>query len=767
MYHVWDGTEWNSQKALKVWNGSAWVKTPKFKVRTSISWLPTSVSDTDISQIVKWSVGAPTPPPPPPPVTHPLPDLDLMDDAALDAALTPLNFGYNIAGYEVTSILANDNKVVIDSQIPAAGELMAEGLNVSIKLYNFVQPTTTVPNLDGLLTSAANSAITGANLVVGTPITEEKTTDPNLFGKVKAGSQYPPAGDVVDTQTSVTYTKWIEEDKVTIPNNLTGVDFFTMQSRLTEVGLEIGTEITPGFETDAGPTGPAQENLVYSTFPTAGTQVYIGSQVQYRMRIPNTRTKIPNVIGMSPYNAQVELENWDLVYFEYIIQEGGPSAQDNTVIAQQPAANSSLTATAVGTQINLTIQVPNTTTFVPYIINQTVQDATTACTVNELILNPNGPTLTPTETTNTSLHGKIASQDPTQNVSQPIWSWVNYGIYVPVTTVTVPDLQYQIPGAYGTAISVEPQLKWGTLIASYETTDTNLQGKVVSTSPVSGQVVTIGSYISYYKWIAPVLKTMPNIVGQTEATAKTMINNAGLNWNTPTTQALTSTQSSSLVGTVASQGTAPGVQLNPGTYVNFVVYTAYVPQPVTKYGYVTIGYSADIPAEWIASYKLTAGSGAGTRERTSAPFYVGQFSTTNGKNMQAWTFNWASFTSRCNTVSGGAAWTVNNVEFRYWVNGGSGNDTAKSLRLGSYPADVSSSPTTMNESAVNLRGHALNISGRGTYGYSNLSSQLISDCFTAPNYPLVIYAPNTSIDNYVSNDADVRFTVMIQWTEYQ
>jgi hypothetical protein len=259
---------------------------------------------------------------------------------------------------------------------------------------------------------------------------------------------------------------------------------------------------------------------------------------------------------------------------------------------------------------------------------------------------------------------------------------------------------------------------------------------------------------------------MPNVVGQTEATAKALINNAGLNYNTPTTQALTSGQSSSLVGTVASQGTASGTKLDPGTYVNFVVYTAYVAQPVTRTGNVSIGYAGDIAAEWIASYKNTATSGAGTRERTSQPFYVGQFSTTNGKNMLAWTFNWSSFTSRANTVSGGNTWSVTGVQFRIWANDGSGNTNAKSLRLGSYPSDVSSSPTTMNENAINLRNQSISLSGRATYGYANLNSTLLSDCFTAPNYPLVVYAPNTSLDNYISNDGDVRFDVTISWTEY-
>ena len=243
MYHVWDGTEWNSQKALKVWNGSAWVKTPKFKVRTGISWLPTSVSDTDISQIVKWSVGGPTPPPPPPPVTHPVPDLDLKTTAELDAILAPLNFGYSIASYEVTNVLANDNKVVIDSQIPPAGQLMAEGLDVSVKLYNFVQPQATVPQLNGLLTSAANNAITTAGFVVGTPLTPVETYNTNLIGKVVPDSQFPAAGSTEDTGTSIIYDYYVQKPFTTVPD-LTGVDESDIFELLDAANLQIGTRTT-------------------------------------------------------------------------------------------------------------------------------------------------------------------------------------------------------------------------------------------------------------------------------------------------------------------------------------------------------------------------------------------------------------------------------------------------------------------------------------------------------------------------------------------
>ena len=65
MQKIWDGSTWDSRRNIKVWNGSSWISNSKLKVRTSISWLPSPVSDVDVSQVIKWSIEAPTPPPPP------------------------------------------------------------------------------------------------------------------------------------------------------------------------------------------------------------------------------------------------------------------------------------------------------------------------------------------------------------------------------------------------------------------------------------------------------------------------------------------------------------------------------------------------------------------------------------------------------------------------------------------------------------------------------------------------------------------------------
>lgn len=747
MYHVWDGSEWNKTKALKVWNGSAWLKTPKFKVRTGISWLPTSVSDTDISQIVKWSVGAPTPPPPPPPVTHPVPNLDLKTTEELDALLTPLNFGYTIAGYDVTSVLANDNKVVTGSQNPPAGELMAEGLDVSVRLYNFVQPTATVPNLNGLLKSAADTAITNAGFIVGTPLTPVETYDTNLIGKIVADSQFPAAGSTEDTGTSIIYDYYIQQPFTTVPD-LTGLDESDIYQVLFDANLVIGNRTTT--ET----TNTAIEYTVKTQSPLPGTQAQTDSAVNYNVYIPNTTTLVPNLIGLTQTQAD-DLLNANELYLGTVVNvETTNPALEGTVSVQQYATG---TSRPVNTTVNVTVLVPNTTVQVPNLVGLNGTQLDAVLEPYELYAGISGSA----ETTDTNLHLKVKSQSPAAGTTVNIWSTVLVEIWVPLTR-QVPNIQLTFPQPAGTAAGSDG-FTWGSnVLANTESTEPTLIGKVATQSPVAGQN-TSPTAISYGIYVDS-RPTVPNVVGQVEATAKNNINAAGLNWSV--TYQNQSYNGQATAGTVASQTPSGGTKATAGSTVSIVVWNAYTAQPVTRTGNVSIGYAGMQAAEWIASYKNTAGSGAGTRERTSAPFYVGQFSTTNGKNMMAWTFNWNTFLTNANIVAGGNTWSVTGVQFRLWVNSGSGNDAAKSLRLGSYPADVSSSPSTMNESAVNLRAQVFSISGRGTYGYVNLNSQLISDCFTAPNYPIVIYAPNTSIDNYISNDADVRFDVTISWTEY-
>jgi beta-lactam-binding protein with PASTA domain len=757
MHKVWDGTEWSSAKALKVWNGTQWKAGLKFKVRTSSSWLPGSVSDKDDSQIVKWSVDAPTPPPPPPPVTHPVPDLDLKTLQEVEALLDPLSFTYAVTEYETTSDATRDDKVVIDSQIPASGQSLAEGSQVVFKLYNFVQPTTTVPNLDNLLVTAANTAITNANLRVSTNIGTDETYDNNLIGRVIVGSQYPAANVVVDTDTEVTYDMWVQKAYTTVPD-LVGDNETTVFDQLNAANLN------PGTRTVQATSNASLNEKVKSQFPAANTQAEVDSNVNYEVWdyslrvVPDLNNK-PLVADANATLSAIQLygdgDSLPPVETTVIADEGRvvPNSQNYAAGTEVPE----------GQTIKYRVYIGNTTVTVPDF------DLYTMAQINSWLASVNNEvsiTLAAVQqsdyTNDTNLQYKVVPNTQSHIGVVPVGTSISLRLYAPFPTYTVPDIRNGFPSTG----SIDSNFTWGSnSLAGTGTENTGLHGKVATQSPTQGTQQQAGS-INYglYTDSRPIV---PNVVGQTETNAKSNINLAGLNW-TVTRKAQTS-NGQATAGTVASQSPTGGQRLASGGYVTIEVWDAYQAQPVTRTGIVLVGWQGDVAMQWQASYRDTLGVVStqtdGGRRTTTEPFFFGQFDSTNGKQHHAFHYDWNTFDTKAKQVSGGADYTITNVELRYWLNNSIGNTNAKSLRVGSYPSMVSSSPTTMREVDINTRGLTLSAATRGMYAYATLTSTLRSDIFTYPNYPCVVYAPNTSLDNYGSNDSDVRFIVTIQWTE--
>jgi beta-lactam-binding protein with PASTA domain len=681
-----------------------------------------------------------------------VPNLNLKTLAEVNDLLDPLSFTSSVTGYETTSDITKDDKVVIDSQFPAAGQSLAEGSNVTFKLYNFVQPTTTVPNLDNLLVSAANTAITNANLVVSTNIGTDETYDTNLIGRVINGSQFPTAGSTVDTGTEVTYDRWIQKAFATVPN-IVGLFDNQVFTTLNNANLNIGTR------TVVATSVASNDEKVKSQYPAQGTQVQQDSNVNYEVWDYSLRV-VPNLNGLTQQQASDAITNAGLYVGTISNQETTVVSDEGKVKAnsQSHPAGSEVNA---GTSINFVVWVPNTTTTVPNVVNlvglSTIQNTITAAELNTSLRNV-------TYTRDSNLFNKCYAQSPTAGNVVNINSTVYVDLYLQEPTYTVPS----IIGLTPSTGAINSNFTWGSnTLASTSTESTSSFGKVATQSPIAGTSQYSGS-INYGIYVDG-RPTVPNVVGQTEANAKTAINNAGLNWTVVSKAQTFNGQATA--GTVYSQNYAAGTRLASGTYVTIEVWAAYVPQLVTRYGSVTIGWSGDIAMQWQASYRDTLGTSStypdGQRETTTQPFYVGQFSTTNGKNQHAFHFDWTTFDNKCLQKSGGASYTITGATLRYWINSTSGNTNAKSLRVGSYPSMTSSSPTTMRESDINTRGLTLSASTRGTYAYATLNATLMSDIFTYPNYPTVVYAPNTNIDNYVSNDSDVQFTVNISWQELQ
>jgi beta-lactam-binding protein with PASTA domain len=775
MHKVWDGTEWSSAKALKVWNGTQWKAGLKFKVRTSTSWLPGSVSDKDDSQIIKWSVDAPTPPPPPPPVTHPVPDLDLKTLLEVDALLSPLAFDYTVTDYEVTSDNTKDDKVVIDSQNPPAGQLLAEGSTVTIKLYNFVQPTTTVPNLDNLLISAANTAITNANLVVSTNIGTDETYDTNLIGRVINGSQYPSAGSTVDTGTEVTYDKWVQKAFATVPN-IVGLLDSQVFSTLDAANLNIGTR------TVVATSVAANDEKVKSQYPAQGTQVQQDSNVNYEVWDYSLRV-VPNLNGLTQEQASNAITNAGL----YV---GTISNQETTVVADEGKVKSNSQShpagseVNAGTSINFTVWVPNTTTTVPNVVNlvglSTIQNTITAAELNTSLRNI-------TYTRDSNLFNKCYAQNPPAGNVVNINSTVYVDLYLQEPVYTVPS----IIGLTPSTGAINSNFTWGSnSLASTSTESTSSFGKVATQSPIAGTSTYAGS-INYGIYVDG-RPTVPNVVGQTEATAKTNINNVGLNWSVTYQNQTFNGQATA--GTVASQGTPAGTRLASGSTVSIVVWNAYTAQPVTRTGVVYVGDNAfsgwdkngvftswtqgDLDWKNQASWRnVELSTGTGNSRATSTwqrmQAWVGRFDATNGKQAYMAQFDKGAVDSRIKaSITGGATYTVGNIDIVFQVNSTSGG-ASKDWYFHYW--NSTTFPTTARENQTNWYVDTQLIStniNNGDVMSPTINATLKSEVGHAVNgtgmsKPFIIGGGygNTSSANYGSIDW-CYMRIPITWTEY-
>jgi beta-lactam-binding protein with PASTA domain len=775
MYKVWDGSEWNSVKALKVWTGSLWKANLKFKVRTSTSWLPPSNSDKDDSQIIKWSVGAPTPPPPPPAVTHPVPNLNLKTVQEVNALLNPLNFTYAITDYVVTNTLNYDDKVVIDSQYPAAGESLAEGSQVTFKLYNYVTPQTTVPNLNGLLKTAAETAITNANLVVGTPLNTDQTYDTTKIGRVIENSQYPTAGSTVDVGTAVIFDYWVQKPFATVPN-LVILNDNQVFTTLNNANLTIGTRTT--FAT----SNSSLDDKVKSQYPASGTQVQQGSSVDYVVYDYTLRV-VPDLNGLTQQQAQYAIINAGL-------NVGTISNQETTVVSDEGKVKNNSqshfagTEVLAGTAINFVVWVPNTTTIVPGVVDfvglSTIQNIITAAELNTSLRNTS-------YTRDSNLFNKCYGQSPQAGSTVAVNSTVYVDIYLQEPVYTVPS----IIGLTPSTGSINSYFTWGSnTLASTSTETTSNFGKVATQSPGAGTTSYSGS-INYGVYVDG-RPTVPNVVGWTEANARTAIQNVGL--QPSVTYQNQTFNGQATAGTVASQSPDSGTRLASGSYVSIVVWNAYQPVAVTRTATVYVGDNAfsgwnkngtftsytsgDLDWKNQASWKnveLSTGTGnsrvTSTWQRMQA--WVGRFDATNGKQAYMAQFDKGLVDSRIKaSITGGATYSIGSIDIVFQVNSAAGGDS-KDWYFHYW--NSTTFPTTARENQTNWFVDTQLIStniNRGDVMASTINSTLKTEVGPAVNgtgmsKPFIIGGGygNTSSANYGSIDW-CYMAINISWTEY-
>jgi hypothetical protein len=152
------------------------------------------------------------------------------------------------------------------SQDPVGGTSVEEGTAVSL-IVSTGAPTVLVPDVVGLSQSAAATAISNANLVVGTVSQQSSSTVP--VGNVI--SQDPPAGSSASEGAAVNLAVSTGPSPVSVPN-VVGLTQSAASTAITTAGLVVGT-VTQQSST----TVPAGN--VISQDPVGGTSVEEGTAV--------------------------------------------------------------------------------------------------------------------------------------------------------------------------------------------------------------------------------------------------------------------------------------------------------------------------------------------------------------------------------------------------------------------------------------------------------------------------------------------------------
>jgi len=736
MLKVWDGSDWLHVDAAKYWTGTEWDKNNKSKIRSaSNEWLPRRITDKDVAIPVRWNVAGRTPPATEVP-TYAVPNLIGLTQAAAISALQAANLNVGDIAYINTSVLSNDGKISSQSQQPNLK--VPENSFVNIVVYDYKVPEVQVPALNGLTKSQAEQAITNIGLVVGRQYTQETYVVGNI-GRVIADSQYPAPGTTVQMNDLVTFDYWIQQPYATMPN-LLGQDEYSVYSALSAVNLDPGTRST--LET----TNVNLEGKVAAQQYNAGQQLQAGTAVNYTVYVPNTTTTVPSIIGKTVSQAASILDTAELYLGTETTQETTNQSLEGTIVSQQYGSG---TTRPVNTGINYVVYVPNTTTTVPNIVNQSTATATSLLTAAELYL---GWETSQVETSNTALHNKIASQSPAAGTTQPVSSSVNYSIYIPLKTATVPSIIGQTTSTAAQTLS-QAGFSLGYDLGSPTYTNVQAQvGQIVFQSLTGTQ--NIGASVNYKVYALNPTTTVPAFSGLDYASYNQALANAGLNVGTVTT---VTTQTASQVGQVQSlSGYSVGQTVNKGTSINYVKYIAYVWTAVT----VTKTGTAYIWSPQVSTYY-----GSGSRRAAAEPLYFGQYASTSTTGDQFSLINVtdAARDAACNAVSGNKPFSITAVRLNYTLESTTGNST-KPVYAGYYGSSLTGLPGTASTGLVYKSQQSFGTQTRGNSYSMSLNSSLRYQCFSAPSYPLVINSSGTVVSGYGSMTG-VYYAIDISWTE--
>lgn len=300
------------------------------------------------------------------------------------------------------------------------------------------------------------------------------------------------------------------------PVQAAGVAAVAANMAETAVMPAVGGPTTPYGQDNRRPI--PKKRLIWPWVLLGLVLVGVGLAVAWNMDLLGSRTTpVPDVSGRTTAEATKLLNDAG-----FILGNVQPVFSDNVdvglVTKQTPAAGDSA---GKGTPVDLEVSKGADIAIVPSVIGMSEQDAFKLLTAAGFSPNPLQQEF------NTEFDaGKIFRQDPSPGDKLKKGTVVNYVVSRGAELVMVPPVTGKTQAAATTALKAV-----GFKVSvKTENSDTVKQGTVIGQNPNGGSVPK-GSTVTITVSLGPAAKPVPDVIGQTEADAKTMIENAGFKVN--------------------------------------------------------------------------------------------------------------------------------------------------------------------------------------------------------------------------------------------
>ena len=265
---------------------------------------------------------------------------------------------------------------------------------------------------------------------------------------------------------------------------------------------------------------------------------------------------LPSVVNMSIDAAQEQLAALGLTVVPNELPKDGVAP--GLVYDQSPPAGATF---QTGDSVTLTFAPRTGTIMVPPIqgllYEAAVSEAAAVGLTIEIVEERVDPT-TPA--------GQIISQDPAATVMLPAGTAIRVVVSKGGPEVAIPNVEGQTSEAAQQVLVGAPFLFNITL--AEEPSSTIAKGRVIRTDPAIGTTVASGSNVTLIVSGGGNQSTVPDVAGQSEADAKSVLNTAGLVWEVRYQNVPAGDEND---GLVISQSLQPDTQVNPGSKVTLIV----------------------------------------------------------------------------------------------------------------------------------------------------------------------------------------------------